>query len=59
MEDEDFTLEKQEKALVVTDGKGRQILLHDYGEEVGIWVKFLKREIRVPKLKFIAQLFKD
>jgi hypothetical protein len=59
MEDENIKLEKQGDCLVLTDGKGRQILLTDYGDEIGIWFKFLKKEIRVPKLHFIRHLFKD
>lgn len=55
--DEDIRLEKQEKALVLTDGKGRQIVLNVYEDEVGIWFKFLKTEIRLPKLEFIRKLF--
>lgn len=57
MEDEKVHLEKQGESLVLTDGKGRQVLLNDYGDSVGIWFKFLKREVRIPKLHFIKQLF--
>ena len=59
MVDENVHLEKQEKALVLTDGKGRQIILNDYGDTVGIWFRFLKREIRIPKIELIRHLFKD
>ena len=57
MVDENVHLEKQEDALVLTDGKGRQIILNDYGDYVGIWFKFLKREIKIPKIEFIRYLF--
>lgn len=56
---DEVRLEKQEEALVLTDGKGRQIILTDYGEEIGIWFKFLHQEIKIPKLYFIRHLFKD
>lgn len=58
-EEEEFKLKKQGEALVLNSGKGRQIILNDYGDEIGLWVRFLKVEIRVPKLEFIAHLFKD